>query len=72
MHSEEQQYKTGIARAKWMAIVFAVVSLVAGIVGTMYQDRGMQAEQAPPTTRVEYAVSGTSTSVSVTFVTDLA
>lgn len=70
--NEAQRYRAGISRARWMIAGLASAALIAGIIGTYYQDRGMAVELAPPTTRIEYQVTGTSPDVTVTYVNDLA
>ena len=69
---EKQHYTTGITRARWMVIALACASLVAGIVGTRYANNDPSIPQQPPSHRIEYQVTGSSDSVTITYLNDMA
>jgi hypothetical protein len=69
---EKTHYQTGIARSRRMAIIFVSIALIIGAVGAKFQDRGMEVSKDPPSARIEYAVTGSSSNVRIIYVNDLA
>jgi len=69
---EKQQYTQGIRRARLMLGGFAVVALVIGIVGSYFSNDDPQLPKNPPSHRIEYQVTGTSTNVDVSYLNDMA
>jgi hypothetical protein len=70
--NEKQHYTDGIRRARLMLGVFAATALVIGLVGAYFSNDDPQMPQNPPSHRIEYQVSGTSTQVDVRYLNDMA
>jgi hypothetical protein len=69
---EKQHYTAGITRARWMVIGLACASLIVGIIGTRYANNDPSIPQQPPSHRIEYQVTGSSDSVKITYLNDMA
>ncbi len=69
---EKQHYTQGIRKARLMLAAFAVTALVIGIVGSYFSNDDPQLPQNPPSHRIEYQVTGTSSDVEVRYLNDMA
>ena len=69
---EKSHYLNGIRRSRIMTVVFVSIALLIGYIGAKFQNRGMPVTNDPPSARIEYAVTGTSSNVRIIYLNDMA